>query len=143
MAVRPELDTTPVGGTPTPAPVVDDNVAPSSTSPRSGSGTSIVSPNPVDTVPRTTTTAVPTTSTPAVLAATIVDAVSSKPIIVATPSVISDGVKGLAGSFGGGGGGGGGASSEEGGAMEEPKKPNYLVLGLMGLGIYYIFKKLL
>jgi hypothetical protein len=143
MAVRPELDTTPVGGSPTPTPVVDDNVAPVSQNPRSGSGTSIVSPNPVDTVPKTTTSGVPLTTSNAVVSGVLVDAYSSKPIVVATPNIISDAVNELAGAFGGGGGGGGGATSDEGGVMEEPKKPNYLVLGLMGLGIYYILKKLL
>jgi hypothetical protein len=149
MAVRPELDTTPVGGSPTPTPVVDDNVAPVSQNPRSGSGTSIVTPNPVDTVPRTppasttTSSGVPTTTSTAVVSGVLVDAYSSKPIVVATPNIISDAVNELAGAFGGGGGGGGGATSDEGGVMEEPKKPNYLVLGLMGLGIYYILKKLL
>ena len=148
MAVRPELDTTPIGGSPTPTPVVDDNVAPVSQNPRSGGGTSIVTPNPVDTVPRTppastTTSGVPLTTSNAVVSGVLVDAYSSKPIVLASPNVISDAVNQLAGTFGGGGGGGGGATSDEGGVMEEPKKPNYLVLGLMGLGIYYILKKLL
>lgn len=150
MAVRPDVETNVLdsNGSPRPTPVVDDNVAPVSQNPRSGSGTSIVSPNPVDTVPKTppastTTSGVPLTTTNAVVSGVLVDAYSSKPIVVATPNIISDAVNQLAGTFGGGGGGGGGATSDEGGGMEEPKKPNYLVLGLMGLGIYYILKKLL
>lgn len=149
MAVRPDLQSTPIVGEPRQTPVVDDNVPPVSQNPRSGGGTSIVTPNPVDTVPRTppasttTSSGVPTTTSTAVVSGVLVDAYSSKPIVVATPNIISDAVNELAGTFGGGGGGGGGATSDEGGVMEEPKKPNYLVLGLMGLGIYYILKKLL
>jgi hypothetical protein len=149
MAVRPDSQSTPIVGEPRQTPVVDDNVPPVSQNPRSGGGTSIVTPNPVDTVPRTppasttTSSGVPTTTSTAVVSGVLVDAYSSKPIVVATPNIISDAVNELAGTFGGGGGGGGGATSDEGGGMEEPKKPNYLVLGLMGLGIYYILKKLL
>jgi len=152
MAVRPELDTTPVGGSPTPTPVVDDNVAPVSQNPRSGGGTSIVTPNPVDTVPRTppasttTSSGVPTTTSTAVVSGVLVDAYSSKPIVVATPNIISDAVNELAGAFGGGGGGGGlgGGSAEEtiaeDGTIIKKKKPDYLVFGLIVLGAYLIFK---
>jgi hypothetical protein len=150
MALKPDTGGNPLDSSglpipiPRPLPVTDVTVpTPADTAVTPRVGASIIVENPVDTVPKTTTTAVPTTSTPAVLAATIVDAVSSKPIVIANPNVVSDGVQGLAGSFGGGGGGGGGASSEEGSVMEEPKKPNYLVLGLMGLGAYFLLKKLL
>jgi hypothetical protein len=75
----------------------------------------------------------------------LVDAYSSKPIVVATPNVISDAVNQLAGAFGGGGGGGlGGGSAEEtiaeDGTIIKKKKPDYLVFGLIVLGAYLIFK---
>ena len=152
MAVRPDSQSTPIVGEPrqTPivgeprqTPVVDDNVAPTNTSPRSGSGASIVSPNPVDTIPRTPPV-VPTTTSTAVVSGVLVDAYSSKPIVVATPNVISDAVNELAGTFGGGGGGGGAIGQDQvadDGTIQPKKKPNYLVFGLMVLGAYLIFKK--
>jgi hypothetical protein len=147
MAVRPDTQSTPIVGEPRQTPVVDDNVAPTNASTRSGSGTSIVSPNPVDTIPRTPPV-VPTTTSTAVVSGVLVDAYSSKPIVVATPNVISDAVNELAGTFGGAGGGGGGGGGAIGqdqvaddGTIQPKKKPNYLVFGLMVLGAYLIFKK--
>ena len=73
----------------------------------------------------------------------LVDAYSSKPIVVATPNVISDAVNQLAGTFGGGGGGGLGSTEEtiaEDGTIVKKKKPDYLVFGLIVLGAYLIFK---
>ena len=127
-------------------------------------GTSVIAPNPVDTIPKpvptvvaiTTPTTTPTT-TPIPMYLTSADITRERPIIIAVPSLVSDTVKTLTGSptgaiVGGGGGGGGGirgggASSEEenateeGGAMEEPKKPNYLLLALLALGAYLAYKK--
>jgi hypothetical protein len=100
-------------------------------------GASIIAESPLDTVPKSNVPAVPTNPTSAVVVALVDGATQTK----TTNTPISDAVKNLAGSFGGGGGGGG-ASSDEGG-MAEPKKPNYLVLGLMGLGAYFLLKKLL
>jgi len=149
MAVRPDLQSTPIVGEPRQTPIVDDNVAPTNTSPRSGSGTSIVAENPVDTIPRTppapttTSSGVPTTTSTAVVSGVLVDAFSSKPIVVATPNVISDAVNQLAGTFGGGGGGGLGSTEEtiaEDGTIVKKKKPDYLVFGLILLGAYLIFK---
>lgn len=149
MAVKPDSQSTPIVGEPRQTPVVDDNVPPVSQNPRSGGGTSIVTPNPVDTVPRTppvqttTNSVVPTTTSTAVVSGVLVDAFSSKPIVVATPNVISDAVNQLAGAFGGGGGGGGGSAEEtiaEDGTIVKKKKPDYLVFGLIVLGAYLIFK---
>jgi hypothetical protein len=147
MAVKPNVLSTPIVGEPRQTPIVDDNVAPTNTSPRSGSGTSIVAENPVDTIPRTppapttTSSGVPTTTSTAVVSGVLVDAYSSKPIVVATPNVISDAVNQLAGTFGGGGGLG---STEEiiaeDGTIVKKKKPDYLVFGLILLGAYLIFK---
>jgi hypothetical protein len=143
MAVRPDSQSTPIVGEPRQTPIVDDNVAPTNTSPRSGSGTSIVTPNPVDTVPRTPPV-VPTTTSTAVVSGVLVDAYSSKPIVVATPNIISDAVNELAGTFGGGGGGGigggGDAPITDDGTMPKKKKPDYLVFGLILLGAYLILK---
>lgn len=99
-------------------------------------GASIITESPLDVVPKTN---VPASSTTIILSGS--DATNTK----STSTPIADAIKNVGAVLGGrgGGGGGGGASSEEGGATEEPKKPNYLVIGLMGLGIYYIFKKLL
>jgi hypothetical protein len=177
MAVRPNVLSNPMVGEP--RAVVDDNVAPVSQNPRSGVGTSIVSPNPVDTVPKNlsvsnpivddnvapvsqnprsgtsivdenpvgsiprTPSVVPTTTSTAVVSGVLVDAYSSKPIVVATPNVISDAVNQLAGTFGGGGGGGLGSTEEtiaEDGTIVKKKKPDYLVFGLIVLGAYLIFK---
>jgi hypothetical protein len=152
MAVRPDLQSTPIVGEPrqTPSGATLGGNANSSSVPKSDSlasvadaptprvGASIIAESPLDTVPKPNVPAVPTNPTSAVVVALVDGATQTK--TSGTP--ISDAVNELAGSFGGGGGGGG-ASSEEGGVMEEPKKPNYLVLGLMGLGIYYILKKLL
>ena len=113
-------------------------------------GTSIIAPNPVETIQKATpvpTVVVPTPVITPVVSGVLVDAYTSRPIVVATPNIVSNAVKAVAGSFGGGGGGGGrgGASSEEAedtGAIEEPKKPNYLLLALLALGGYLAFKKL-
>lgn len=113
-------------------------------------GTSVIAPNPVDSIQKATPTVnAITTPTPTPVYATSAEIERARPIVIAIPSVISDTVKAVTGSpkvggMLGGGGGGGGASSEEGekgGDIEEPKKPNYLILGLIGVGAYFLFKK--
>ena len=113
-------------------------------------GTSNIASNPLDSIQKAIPTVVTTTTPTAVISGFLVDAYTSRPIVIPTPNVVSDGVKGLAGSFGGGGGGGGGGASseeeggdvEEGGVIQERKKPNYLLLALLAVGAYLAYKKL-
>lgn len=113
-------------------------------------GTSNIASKPLDSIQKAIPTVVTTTTPTAVISGVLVDAYTSRPIVIPTPNVVSDGVKGLAGSFGGGGGGGGGGASseeeggdvEEGGVIQERKKPNYLLLALLAVGAYLAYKKL-
>lgn len=149
MALKPQLDSNPLdsSGLPIPTPTTggavasvpkSDSVASVVDAPTPRVGASIIAESPLDTVPKPNVPAVPTNPTSAVVVALVDGGTQTK----TTSTPISDAVKNLAGSFGGGGGGGGGASSDEGG-VAEPKKPNYLVLGLLGVGAYLILKKLL
>ena len=106
-------------------------------------GTSIIAPNPVEAIQRATPAPTVAVPTPIITPVVLVDAYTSRPVVVATPNIVSNAVKAVAGSFGGGGGGGGASSqeAEDTGAMEEPKKPNYLLLALLALGGYLAFKK--
>ena len=141
----------PINGVPTTSGTTSIKVIPTTDVASSvKTGTSIIVPNPVDSIQKATPTVVATTTTtPTPVYATNADMTSARPIIIAIPSVISDTVKRVTGSpiLGGGGGGGGGGSAsseevEESGNIEEPKKPNYLLLGLLGVGAYFLFKKL-
>ena len=141
----------PINGVPTTSGTTSIKVIPTTDVASSvKTGTSIIVPNPVDSIQKATPTVVATTpttpTTPTPVYATNADMTSARPIIIAIPSVISDTVKRVTGSpiLGGGGGGGGSASSEEveeSGNIEEPKKPNYLLLALLGVGAYFLFKK--
>ena len=136
MAIRPDAPSNPIGVVDTPiqaplsgsAVVGSANTQTPSTSVSSVAeapitprvGASIISETPLDVVPKT--------STPAVVVAVVDGATQTKSL--ATP--IGDAIKNVTSALGGGGGGGSASSDEAG--VAEPKKPNYLVLGLLGVG---------